>query len=273
MTASRRRRRSGENPAAVAAASVALAGGGGAMTGPAARSAETMSAQENVAAARKRAGRGSFISEDDDGRAEERGTSESLVERWGAGWRRRAHMMFETTGYRHGRGSVGRAVLALARAGSARVLAGMKIRGALFMTMLGVWLAGCASYTAHVEPGTQFSTYRRFWVKSNLDDNHALDRLLVQTLKARGFEAEHGPLTMMPREAQAIVSYRDRWAWDFKNHMTGLEITVQDARSEQQVAAANFVGPASLTLTPLEVVERLVRDLEKATPKVIEMPL
>lgn len=148
----------------------------------------------------------------------------------------------------------------------------MKIR-VVFLTMLGLALAGCSSFTADVEPGTQLSAYRRFWVKSNLDDNHSIDRLLVQALKARGYEAAHGPLTMMPREAQAIVMYRDRWAWDFKNHMTALELTVQDVRSEKQVAVASFVGPASLTLSPLEVVERLVRDLEKAKPKVFEAPL
>jgi hypothetical protein len=148
----------------------------------------------------------------------------------------------------------------------------MMIRG-VFLMMLSVVLAGCASYTADVEPGTQISTYRRIWVKSNLDDNHSIDRLLVQVLKARGYEAERGPLTMMPREVQAIVTYRDRWTWDFKNHMTSLELTVQDARSERQVAAASFVGPVSLTIAPLEVVERLVRDLEKAKTKVIEAPL
>ncbi len=139
--------------------------------------------------------------------------------------------------------------------------------------LLGLTLAGCATYTADVEPGTQFSSYRRIWVKTNLDDNHAIDRLLVQVLKARGYEAEHGPLTMMPRDVQAIVSYRDRWTWDFKNHMTSLALEVRDAKSERQVAAASFVGPASLTVVPLEVVERLVGDLEKAKTKVMDRPL
>lgn len=147
----------------------------------------------------------------------------------------------------------------------------MIIRVVLFV-LLSVALAGCASYTANVEPGTQVSKYQRFWVKSNLDDNHAIDRLLVQVIKARGYEAECGPLTMMPQTAQAIVTYRDRWTWDFKNHMTSLEIAVQDVRTEQLVASASFVGPASMTITPLEVVERLVRDLENAKPKAIDRP-
>ena len=162
--------------------------------------------------------------------------------------------------------------MALARRGFGRVLGRMQIRF-LTLALMGFFLAGCATYTAHVEPSTNISAYRRFWVKTNLDDNHAIDRLIVKTLKARGYEAEFGPLTMMPRGAQALITYRDRWAWDFKDHMTSLEITVQDVRSEKQVALASFVGPASMTVSPLEVVERLVRDLEKAKPKVIEAPL
>lgn len=148
----------------------------------------------------------------------------------------------------------------------------MTLRTLLFV-MLGFSLVGCASYQAQVDPGTNLGQYRRFWVKSNLNDNHSLDRLLVQVLRSQGYEAEYGPLTMMPREMQAIVTYRDRWTWDFKNHMTSLEIAVQDARSEAQVATASFVGPASLTLSPLDVVERLIRDLQKAKPVVLEATL
>jgi hypothetical protein len=148
----------------------------------------------------------------------------------------------------------------------------MKLRLVVF-TLLGILIAGCATYTADVEPSTQLTAYKRLWVKSNLDDNHSIDRVLVEVLRSRGFEAEFGPLTMMPRETQAIVSFRDRWTWDFKNHMTALEVIVQDVRSEKQVAIASFVGPASLTISPREVVERLVSDLVKASPRAVEASL
>jgi hypothetical protein len=143
----------------------------------------------------------------------------------------------------------------------------------LAMTVAALGLCGCASYTADVEPDAKVASYSRYWVKTNLDDNHAIDRLLVRVLMAHGFVAEAGPLTMMPRNTQAIVTYRDRWAWDFKDHMTSLEVTIQDAGSEKQIGYARFVGPASMTTSPLEVVERLVRDLQKAKPRVIETPL
>jgi hypothetical protein len=155
--------------------------------------------------------------------------------------------------------------LTLARGDIGRLLRRMKLR-VVALVLFG-FLAGCASYTAQVEPSTQLSAYRRLWVKSNLDDNHALDRVLVEVLRSRGFEADSGPLTMMPRDRQAIVSFRDQWTWDFKNHMTALEVTIQDVRSEKQVAMAAFVGPASLTISPRDVVERLVSELTKAGTK------
>jgi hypothetical protein len=148
----------------------------------------------------------------------------------------------------------------------------MKLR-VIALAVIGALFAGCATYTAHVEPSTELTAYKRLWVKSNLDDNHSIDRVLVEVLRSRGFETQFGPLTMMPRETQAIVSFRDRWTWDFKNHMTALEVMVQDVRSEKQVAAATFVGPASLTVSPRDVVERLVHDLVKASPRAVEASL
>jgi hypothetical protein len=148
----------------------------------------------------------------------------------------------------------------------------MRILG-IAILLLGLCAGGCASYTANVEPGTSVAGFQYYWVKTNLDDNHGLAGLIVQQLRKRGFEADAGPLTMMPRDVQAIVSYRDHWAWDFKNHMTGLQISVREATSERQVAVANFVGPASLTARPLDVVDRLIQELIVSRTVVMEVPL
>ena len=68
-------------------------------------------------------------------------------------------------------------------------------------------------------------------------------------------------MTMMPRTAQVIVSFRDHWTWDFKSHISALEITLSDAKSEQQFAVGSFVGPASLSTSADEAVERVVTQL------------
>ncbi len=136
----------------------------------------------------------------------------------------------------------------------------MKFRWLLLPWLLVVW-SGCASYQASVSPGTQIAAYERWWVRTNLNDNNGLDRLIVSVLQAHGFAAECGPLTMKPDNVQVVVNYRDRWAWDFKKHMTSLELTIEDARHDEPVASAVYSGPASLRTSPREVVERLVKDL------------
>jgi hypothetical protein len=107
-------------------------------------------------------------------------------------------------------------------------------------------LTGCRSFSARVEPGRDLSAYQRYFVKSNFNDNHSLDVFLVRALQARGHEADRGPETMMPHQTQAKVTYEDRWAWDFKDHMVALTITIYDARTERPVASADYVGPASM---------------------------
>ena len=133
----------------------------------------------------------------------------------------------------------------------------MKILRCLVL-FFAIGLTGCSSYVAQVEPGRNPASYQRFFVKSNFHDNNGIDIRIVRALQARGLEAERGPLTMLPRTAQAVVTYDDRWTWDFKNNITYLRIAVQDTRSERIIATATFSGPAALTTSPDEAIERLL---------------
>jgi hypothetical protein len=137
----------------------------------------------------------------------------------------------------------------------------------LLLLSIAAFAAGCSSYVANREPSTDLGKYQRFFVKSNFHDNHGIDTRIVRALQARGFHAEKGPLTMLPKTAQAIVTYDDRWNWDFKNHMTYLVITLQDVRTEQPIASATFSGPAALTITPDEVIERLLNKVYREERK------
>ena len=104
-------------------------------------------------------------------------------------------------------------------------------------------------------------------MKSNLDDNHGLDEFIVKALQAHGRTAETGPLTMMPRDAQALVTFHDAWNWDFKYHMVGLTIAVSDIRAEKPIAEANYSGPVAMMTGPTEVIDRLVDQLLRARTK------
>ena len=106
--------------------------------------------------------------------------------------------------------------------------------------LLGLlFTAGCASYNAQTL-GRGVGDAKRFFVQSNLNDNHAIDRQLVAALKLRERTADNGPLTMMPDDAQVIVSYEDQWTWDFGDHLLYLQLRAQDRRTGQPLATVVF---------------------------------
>lgn len=129
--------------------------------------------------------------------------------------------------------------------------------------------SGCASYNANVKPGANLSKYQRVWVKSNLNDNRGIGQFICNALRARGLESELGPLTMMPLNTQAIVSFTDSWTWDFKDHMTGLTLSLKDTKIDFPIATASYTGHVSFTKAPHEIAEKLVETLfdEKKSKK------
>lgn len=140
----------------------------------------------------------------------------------------------------------------------------MKLLGPCLLFAL--LLTGCTSYVSSLEPGRDLRKYQVYFVKANFDDNHGMDSRIARALQERGYTVDKGPMTMMPRATQAIVTYQDHWSWDFKTHLTGLRIVISDAKSETIVASGNFTGPAALSLSTDDAVDRLLDKIFKAKP-------
>jgi hypothetical protein len=145
---------------------------------------------------------------------------------------------------------------------------GVKIFGSILL-LLGLFCSvGCSSYVASADPTRKAKPIQVYFVKSNLSDNRGIDGRLVRALQARGFKADKGPMTMMPQEAQAIVTYEDHWNWDFTTHLTGLRIEFQDTKTERPFASSTFSGPAALTVSIDDVIDRLLdKMLKPPAPK------
>lgn len=129
------------------------------------------------------------------------------------------------------------------------------------LLMVGLALSGCVSYKARVAPGADGVRYERFFVQRNLNDNHAIDRHILSALAAHGFEAESGPLTMLPENTQVILSYTDRWGWDFGEHLIVLDVVMKDARTGRQLGVASLNRRFGYARNAPEVVRRLVDEL------------
>ncbi len=136
----------------------------------------------------------------------------------------------------------------------------MKFAAPLLL-VLACLFAGCTSYSARQTPGTDLGTRERFFVRSNLNDSHAVDRHIATALSARGRTVEYGPLTMMPADAQVVVEYEDKWVWDFGEHLVALQISLRDPKSGKPLANTFFTARMTMIRNPADVVARMVGEL------------
>jgi hypothetical protein len=116
-------------------------------------------------------------------------------------------------------------------------------------------LAGCATLAVHFEPNADLSQLKYVYVVESLNDNHSLAAMIVRDLRARGIQADNGPLTLIPSSAKAYLTYADRWEWDFRDYLIALSITVRAAGSDRLLAAASYSRPTAFLKTPPYMVQ------------------
>jgi len=126
---------------------------------------------------------------------------------------------------------------------------------------LALILGGCASYGAHVVQGHTLAGKKRFFIVTGPNDNHAVDHRIAEALQARGDTAEIGPMTMMPDDTEAVITYQDRWAWDFGEHLVYLRIEVSEPNHPQSFATVDFTASVPLREAYQVTVSRLVDKL------------
>lgn len=124
-----------------------------------------------------------------------------------------------------------------------------------------LFVSGCATYTARIRTDKDIRSFQKIFVINNLDDNHHIDLLIVDAVKAHGFDAESGPPTMQPKTVDATITYQDHWTWDFSEHVTAVDLEMRDARNRKLIATAQYTGPVSMNTSAQEVINKLVDKL------------
>jgi hypothetical protein len=124
-------------------------------------------------------------------------------------------------------------------------------------------LSSCSSIHTQRDPRSDLDKFQHFYVEHRLSDDRFIDEAIVAELKALGRDASAGPRTMMPQSADAIVTYQDEWAWDFKSYLIQLNIQIRDSRRERIVATGNYQQPSMFTKKPNQVVHAILRPLLK----------
>lgn len=138
----------------------------------------------------------------------------------------------------------------------------MKIAAA-FLALLAFSFAGCTSVNVDRNPRVDLTKFQRFYVERRLADNNQVAEAIAAELRARGFEATAGPLTMMPERVDAVVNYHDEWAWDFKSYLIQLHIQIRSPHRNQTFATGLYRQPSPVTKPLPEVVQILFDSMLK----------
>ena len=134
----------------------------------------------------------------------------------------------------------------------------------VFLLSLTVLLCSCSSVYSRKDPKVDLSKLKSFYVVHRLTDDHHIDDIIVDQLKARGHEASAGPLTMMPQSVEAVITYRDEWAWDFKSYLMQLDLEIHRAHNNQPLGQGSYRQPTIVTKPPEAVVEEIFKSLMPA---------
>ena len=132
---------------------------------------------------------------------------------------------------------------------------------------IALLLTACSTFESHRAPNTDLSRIRNFYVVHRLSDNNHIDNTIVDHLRSLGLEASAGPTTMMPQRAEAIVTYRDEWAWDFKTYLVQLDIEIHQAHTNRPLARASYRQPTIITKSTATVVEKIFTALLSPNPQ------
>jgi len=138
----------------------------------------------------------------------------------------------------------------------------MKFAAAL-LALLALFLTSCTSVYTDRNPRTDFTTLKRFYVERRLADNHQIDRAIVAELQAMGLEASSGPMTMMPQEVDAVITYHDEWAWDFTDYLIQLHIQIRSAHRDRPLAFGTYRQPRPLPKPPDHVIRVILSRILK----------
>ena len=104
-------------------------------------------------------------------------------------------------------------------------------------------LAGCTQLSTRSLPNSEIGHYKRIFVEQRLVDNYGVAEAMARELRAMGYDASAGALTMMPSNAELIVSYDDMWTWDFNTYMIEFDVQVRSARTDKILAMGHYYRP------------------------------
>ena len=124
--------------------------------------------------------------------------------------------------------------------------------------------SGCVTkLNSTVSPGTNLKTLKKFYVVRLAADQRGIEKVISDRLNVMGYKATAGEKTAVPDDAEAIVTYQDKWMWDLTMYMIELNVQVRQPKTDIAMATGHSLRTSLARKSPPEMVEEVLTDLFK----------
>ncbi len=132
------------------------------------------------------------------------------------------------------------------------------------LLLLAVLLSsGCAinRATATADPSFDPSLIKSMYVIKSPPDGRGINQLIADKLQGLGYHVTTGLGTTS--DADALVTYVDKWMWDMKTYMLELTITIRDPKTDFPIASGNSYHTSLTRKSPEEMVDEVLTNIFK----------
>ena len=130
--------------------------------------------------------------------------------------------------------------------------------------------SGCAvnRATATVDPSANLSNIKTIHVKKFGPDGRSIDALIADKARSMGLNATTGEAPAA--NADAIITYADKWMWDITMYMIELTIQVRDPKTDFTFAVGDSFHTSLTRKSPTEMVDEVMTNLFKGKAQNVE---
>lgn len=130
---------------------------------------------------------------------------------------------------------------------------------ALLITTL--LLTACVNrQSVTVAPTTDMQALKTIYVVHQPKDKERIDTLIADNLRLRGVKASNGD-GPAPSNADAVITYVDKWMWDITMYLLQLTVTVRDPKTDFPMATASSHHTSLTRLSPVEMVNETIGNI------------
>lgn len=132
---------------------------------------------------------------------------------------------------------------------------------------VSLFASGCAvnRATATVDPSANLDKLRVVQVKKLDGEDGTIQKLIAGNLRKRGMEVTED--SKAPEKLDAVVTYADKWMWDFTMYLLELTVTIRDPKSDFPLATGNSLHTSLTRLSPPEMVDEVMGNIFKESEK------